>query len=69
MPTTAKCILAISTVLSICAVGLYLVYVTGFRYIFPLPGPRALEGSNALESVNNGRNTTDRLAYNHLTRS
>ena len=36
MPTTAKCILAMSTVLSTCAVGLYLVYVTGFRYISPL---------------------------------
>ena len=33
MPTTAKYILAMSTVLSTCAVGLYLVYVTGFRYI------------------------------------
>ena len=46
MPTTARCILAMSTVLSTYAVGLYLVYVTVFRYIFPLR-----ESARGIESV------------------
>ena len=58
MPTTTTRILAVSTVLKTRAVGLYLVYVTVFRYTFrPLGGERALERrGTGSESVNNGRN-------------
>ena len=42
----------------------YLVYVTVFRYMLT-PWALALDGR---KSVNNGRNTTDGLAYKHLTR-
>ena len=56
-------ILAMNTVLETRAVGLYLVYITVFRYI-STPG----ESARGSESVNNGRNTTDGLAYNHPTR-
>ena len=52
-----------STVLNTRAVGLYLVCVTVLRYIL-LPA-RALRVS---ESVDNGRDTTGVLAYNHLIR-
>ena len=64
MPTTTTRILAMSTVLKTRAVGLYLVHVTVFRYILTPPA----ESARGSESVNNGRNTTDGLAYNHLTR-
>ena len=45
MPTTTTRILGMSTVLKTRAVGLYLVYVTVFRYI-STPRRRALEGAN-----------------------
>eukprot|EP00966_Prymnesium_polylepis_P151889 3508905-Prymnesium_polylepis.1 len=51
-----------TTVLKARSVCLYLVYVTVFRYILL---SRALRGE---ESVNNGRDTTSGLAYNHPTR-
>ena len=44
MPTTTTRILAVRTVLKTRAVGLYLVYVTVFRYIRrPLGGERSRE--------------------------
>ena len=64
MPSTITRVLAMNTVLKTRAVGLYLVYVTVFRYISTL----RRESARGSESVNNGRNTTDGLAYNHLTR-
>ena len=45
MPTTTTRILGMSTVLKTRAVGLYLVYVTVFRYI-STPRRRALKGAN-----------------------
>ena len=45
MPTTTVRILAMDTVLKIREVGLYLVYVTVFRYISTLSA-RAFEGVN-----------------------
>ena len=62
---TIIAIVAMSTVLNTRAVGLYLVYVTVFSYILP-PRPCA-ESARVSKSVNNGRNTTGGLAYNHLT--
>ena len=64
MPTTTTRILGMSTVLKTRAVGLYLVYVTVFRYI-STPTARALRVS---KSVNNGRDKTGGLPYDHLTR-
>jgi hypothetical protein len=64
MPTTTTRILSMNTVLKTRAVALYLVYTTVLRYISRLR-ESAARGS---ESVNNGRNTTDGLAYNHPTR-
>jgi hypothetical protein len=67
MPTTTTRILAINTVLDTRSVVPYLVYVTVFiRYHVASPA-RALRCSES-ESVNNGRDTTGGLAYNHLTR-
>ena len=53
-----------STVLKTREAGLYLVYVTVLRYIL-LP---ADESAPSEGSVNNGRDTTGGLAYNHLIR-
>ena len=64
MPTTTTRILAMSTVLKTRSVSQYLVYVTVLRDTF-CSFARALRVS---ESVNNGRDTTGGLAYNHLTR-
>ena len=64
MPNTSTRTLAMITVLETRAVGLHLVYVAVYRFI----SLHSRLGSRERIRVNNGRNTTSGLAYNHLAR-